>query len=255
MPCLCVLVSFKFEVDHLLDHLEGIKRRIVSGLKIYEGALGRVTVRVIKTGMGETHIDPLFFNDCSIVLSTGVCGALTDKLRTGDVVIADEVIFVPGEQLENVIAGKVQDYSLCRASLLRLKSHRFDLDGLIGAISVEEKGGGCLKVYRGRTITVTRVIGKIEEKRKLGSYFQAIACDMEDFFRAEPFVKSGLPFLCTRVVLDELSDYVPAVKGLFIQKPFKTLHLLKKLPVAKRVISILIEKVALFLLPSIPASI
>ncbi|MGQ9615748.1 MAG: phosphorylase family protein [Spirochaetota bacterium] len=249
MAYLCVLVSFKFEADRLLDRLGGIKKGSLTGLTIYDGVLGRVPIRVIKTGMGETHIDPLFFSDCSIVVSTGVCGALTDKLRTGDVVIADEVISVPGEQLENVIAGKVQDYSLCRASLLRLKSHRFDLDGLIGAIQVQETCGHFLKVYRGRTITVPRVIGKIEEKRKLGSYFQAIACDMEDFFRAEPFVKSGLPFLSARVVLDELSDYVPPVKGLFIQKPFKTFHLLKKLPVAKRAISILIEKVTLFLLP------
>jgi nucleoside phosphorylase len=239
-----VLVSLKFEADYLLDCLGGIKKRIVSGFTVYDGVFGEVPVRIIKTGMGKAHIDTSLFSSCSIVVSTGVCGALTDKLRTGDIVIAEEAVFVPMKQLEGVIHGTVQDYSLCRSTLLRIKSQKYDIDSLIELISGDELWRSGLKVYRGRTITVQRVIGKPEEKLKLGSYFQAIACNMEDFFRAAQVIKAGLPFLSARAVLDELSDHVPILRGRFLPHPLKTIPLLRKLPAAQRSISKLIEILA-----------
>jgi len=244
MHCISVLVSLKFEADYLLDCLGGIKKRIVSGLTVYDGLLKEVPVRIIKTGMGKAHIDPSLFTDCSVVVSTGVCGALTGELHTGDIVIAEETVFVPKKQLEGVIHGGVQDYSLYRSTLLRIKSQKYDIDSLIELISGDVLWRSGLKVYRGRTITVQRIIGKPEEKLKLGSYFKAIACNMEDFFRAAQVIKAGIPFLSARAVLDELSDYVPILRGRFLPRPLKTISLLRKLPVAQRSISKLIETLA-----------
>ena len=246
MHCICVLVSLKFEADYLLDCLGGIKKRIVSGFTVYDGVLGEVPVRIIKTGMGKAHIDTSLFSSCSIVVSTGVCGALNGELRTGDVVVAEEIVFIPEEQIEDLVGGTVQDYSLYRTTLLRIKNSRLDLDALIKVISEHETGKPGLRVLRGRIITVPRVIGKVEEKRKLGSYFQAIACDMEDFFRAAPLIEAGIPFVSARVVIDELSDEVPPSIGAFAYRPFKAFYLLKKLPLAKRAVAFLVEKIASF---------
>lgn len=241
MASICVLVSLKLEVDCLLDRLRAIGKRCAGRFVLYEGKLGETPVRVIRTGTGEHRIDPSLLGDCSIVVSTGVCGALTEALHTGDVVIADEVATALGKQLDIVLEGSRDGYPLSRSAVLSMKPHGLDLEKIIGTLESLE-----IRVYRGRALTVSRIIRTPEEKRRLRVHFQALACNMEDFFRAARLKKIGVPVVCARVVLDELLDDVPGVNGAFAQKQFKTPPLFKKLPLAQRSITSLVETIASF---------
>lgn len=61
---------------------------------------------------------------------------------------------------------------------------------------------GPVEVRRGKLVTVDRVAGTVEEKRRLAQ-LGADAVDMEAFEVGEQAAKRGLPFFCVRVISDD----------------------------------------------------
>lgn len=116
------------------------------------------------------------------VISFGVAGGLDPNLRTGDVVIASEVI-----------AGEKRWQA----------AHDFSRS-LLGGL--DER-----RVNRGSLVGVEQVIAAPAGKKALRSATGASACDMESHIAANYAEKTGLPFAAICVISDPANRALPAI--------------------------------------------
>ncbi len=116
------------------------------------------------------------------VISFGVAGGLDPALRTGDVVIASDVI-----------AGDERWPA----------AHDFSRS-LIGGL--DER-----RVNRGSLVGVEEVIATPAGKKALRGATGAAACDMESHIAADYAKKTDLPFAAIRVISDPATRALPAI--------------------------------------------
>lgn len=126
------------------------------------------------------------FDPASIrgVVSFGVAGGLDPRLKSGDVVVATEVV-----------AGNRR-----WMAALEFSEELLDDAGLNG-----------LRVVRGGLVGVEQVVGARAAKAALHSKTGAAAVDMESHIAAAYAHDAGLPFAALRVVSDPANRGLPAV--------------------------------------------
>jgi hopanoid-associated phosphorylase len=107
------------------------------------------------------------------LMSFGIAGGLSRKLRVGSVVVADEVITDTGSY---------------------------------PAVST---AAGPAKAHKGRIYGGTEVVASPDEKRALRDQFDAIAVDNESGPVARVAYEAGIPFVAIRVISDAVSDRLP----------------------------------------------
>lgn len=144
-----------------------------------------LSVLVVETGMGPANVGRTLdwllswpklgavAYEPSLLIFAGFAGALTDRLKVGDIVLADEIVAESGVVWRTTWPGQVADCPwnppLCR----------------------------------GRLLSVDRLIATADEKRHLALNHQAVAVDMESAIFAERCTQSGLPFACVRAISDD----------------------------------------------------
>lgn len=187
---MCVAAALKKEIDFFLDGLDGIRTTRVGSRSCYEGSLACRPLRVVRTGMGRAAEDARLYDGCSLVVSTGFCGALSPLLARGDFVVSTAVLARPD------VAQ--------RAVPIPPEAKR----------SIESAARELGAVLRfGATFTADRVIRTPEEKAALHGESGAISVDMEDFYRLQAAERLGIPCVSVRVVLDGQGDRVPSFRS------------------------------------------
>ena len=146
-----------------------------------------LTVLVMETGIGAesvaTAMDWLLAKptlegvpyEPKVILFAGFAGALTEQLHVGDVLLADEVVNAQGQSGRPTWPSELPE------------------------------GEWKPPLHRGRLLTMNRLIGTAEEKRRLGEEYRACAVDMESALFAERCTKAGVPFACLRAISDEVA--------------------------------------------------
>ena len=200
---IAVLVALKREIGPFLGLMDKVTRKRHSGCSIWEGLFSGVKVRVITTGMAtEPPIDLL--RGCSLLLSTGFCGASRGTIHTGDLVVSSSVAFGDGDLITRILNPHSSTGSFEGSGV-------FDIEvgnELLSVIREKLSLNGQV-VHVGRTVTCARVINKREEKSILGNYFDALAVDMEDYRRLRIARQLGTKMYCVRAVLDDSEDTIP----------------------------------------------
>ena len=110
-----------------------------------------------------------------VVISAGFCGALRDGYRVGDVLVATEVTDGAGACRPTTWPGELPP------------------------------GEWRPQLHRGRLLTVDRIVGPAEEKRRLGETHNADAVDMESAPLADLCRRADVPFGCVRAVSDDIA--------------------------------------------------
>jgi len=126
-------------------------------------------------------LDPSSFRG---VISFGVAGGLDPALKSGDVVVATEVLAGDGRWLAGLALN----------------------DELVARLAM-----GRRRVVRGGLAGVEQVIGARAGKAALWSETGAAAVDMESHIAAAYAEESGLPFAALRVISDPASRALPAI--------------------------------------------
>jgi adenosylhomocysteine nucleosidase len=126
--------------------------------------------RGLARALGSTGVPPF-------VLGAGFSGALDPALRTGDLILANEVVDEEGGAWETTWPDR------------------------------------CLPLRRGRILSTARLIADASEKRGLKERTGALAVDMESAALARVCRSRGVPFGCLRVILDEQSVSLSPVLG------------------------------------------
>ena len=129
--------------------------------KIFEGALGTHPCILLQTGMGSSAAEQgtaylLEHFPVSRLLVTGYCGALVAGIKTGDGILAEEILLEKnGERL-----GASETWH--QEIFQKLLSQNVSL-------------------HRGNLLQVEKPVLEPEAKKTLGEKFQAIGVDMESF--------------------------------------------------------------------------
>lgn len=163
---------------------------VVTALRLEAAPLGRhagITVRVCGVagaGIGDAVRD-LRARGCRLVVSWGMAGALSDRLRAGDLVVPERVIG-RDEAVLYTDAGARQRFA--------------------SAMSTRRPVGGTL-------VESPRIAATPSDKRCLGRRHDGVAVDMESGAVGQACAEMELPFLVVRAIVDELDDRLPGWLG------------------------------------------
>ncbi len=132
------------------------------------------------------------FPNAELAIGTGVAGALTEKLKPGDLVLADRVIARRDDAI-----GREEPVA-------------------IDAGSMREMGRMLLNAgvayTAGAILTSHRALKDGAEKRRAAEATGAVAVDMETASIAQEAAARGIPFVCLRAIIDEIDDEVVGPK-------------------------------------------
>ncbi len=211
---ICVFFSFKKEVASILEKIEGIAEEKNNSCMVYEGSFKNIEVRFVRTGMGYREIGDDLLSGCSAVISTGFCGGLSPYLKAGDIVLSQEIVYVNSKTIKSILTGGVENNIFKRNPVLQVPGSSPHVRALKTRLQKRKTGPNGIHVHVGRTVTSERVLYGSEEKNKIHNYFDAVAVDMEDFFRAAYVQRRQMPVVCARAVLDRADDAVPSIKSI-----------------------------------------
>jgi len=185
LPCqVAFIFALGIESGGLVDLLQGAETsRHKHGVERAGKLAGREVV-IVESGVGaraaaRATAEAIRFYEPRWVVSAGFAGGLTDMVRRGHIVMADEVANVSGHRLPVGL--------------------RLDAQWLAAT-----KG-----LHAGRLLTVDSIIRKPEERRRLAAAHDAIACDMETFGVTQACQEHGTRLISVRIISDAVDDELP----------------------------------------------
>ncbi len=208
------------ELESFRVRLGSASRFQADGLTFYYTSLNGQPVISVNSGIGQERSrraaeSLLRMFNIDVIISAGVAGGLKDGVRTGELIIARNVLNYP----QGTGPGKASDgYSRpCHSSLVDLSCRLARESGL---------GFHC-----GDLLTVNKVVAQPASKRRIGDATSAVAVEMEGIGVAEAAATSGTPFLALKVVCDETDDELKGDDLVYEDGSINTLnviaHLLK----------------------------
>jgi adenosylhomocysteine nucleosidase len=183
-----LVFALAIEAGELVDEMAGVVKIEGAGFTAREGGLGGKRLVLIESGVGREKAARA--SEALIrghrprwVISAGFAGGLDERLKQGDILLADAIVDESDRRL-----------------------------------SLDFKMPPTPRVHVGGLLTVDRVIHKPEEKRELGQRHQALAVDMESLAVAEVCRREKVRFLSVRVIIDEMGRALPSDIDLLVRK-------------------------------------
>ena len=193
-----IIGALENEVESIIGELKNKKTETVSGITFHTGELFDKQVVVARCGVGKVFAAicaeaMIIKYSPSLIVNTGVGGALAHGLQSADMVIADK---------------------LCQHDMDT--SFLGDPVGLISGINViyfetDKKAVNILKEsceklflrsFVGTVASGDKFIASVEQKREIVKNFSAIACEMEGAAIAQTAYVNQVPFVVIRAISD-----------------------------------------------------
>jgi adenosylhomocysteine nucleosidase len=192
---LVILIFYAFarEISAFKRRLAGRTALGIDGLRGFRGRRGATEFIGIATGLGMQRAADVTrralqsFASPDLVIATGLAGALSEELRSGDLVLADRLI------LSEARPGLAQTTIAVNPS---------DLAGFKAALSAYP-----LEFATGTILTATGILKDGAAKRAARAS-GALAVDMESAAVAAEAYRRDLRFACVRAVLDTVDEEI-----------------------------------------------
>lgn len=198
-PChVGIVFALAQEAGGLIDRLAGCLDIVAAEFKVREGGLARRRVAAIVSGpcrkaAAKATETLIAGHDPRWVISSGFAGGLTDAVGRGDIVVADEIVDVAGNNIRVDVPAELANVD--SAELIRAAAHV------------------------GRFVTVDEIVTTPAAKRALAEAHAAVAVDMESLAVAEVCRRENRRFLSIRIASDAVGDALPPeVSNLMKQK-------------------------------------
>ena len=195
-----IIGAMEEEVSLLVSSLSDCTVECVSTMKFYVGTLHKKRVAVVKCGIGKVFAaiacEAMAIKySPSLIINTGVGGAIADGLTTGDIVIADKLVqhdmdTSPIGDPKGLISGINKIYFDADVRAVELASSlakELGIDAKIGTIASGD-------VF----------VAKCELKERIRSEFSASVCEMEGAAIAHTAYVNAIPCCVIRAISDEL---------------------------------------------------
>ena len=193
-----VIGAMTEEVSELVLKLENRKTETVSGVEFNVGTLLGKNCVIAKCGIGKVFAAlcaeaMIVKYSPSLIINTGVGGAIAPGIKTADIVIAEKLC--QHDMDTSAIGDPVGLVS-------GINKIYFDADKRAVEIllSKAESLGLCAK--KGCIATADRFIAEANDKKRIAENFGASACEMEGGAIAQVAYVNGTPFAVVRAISD-----------------------------------------------------
>jgi nucleoside phosphorylase len=235
---------------------------VVTGLKSEAKLLGGLGLACVSTGgqarEARRKIDRLIEEGASGLISFGIAGALSPRLRTGDLILADMIANEIGEvwqthqpwldallpaiepirngsRLDDVPHHAAARRAEGRAGVPPLWSSDSDLpengpssvhEGSVTSAvrpgPVQGASGEGRSIRVGTILGLDRLLSSPQEKADAFARHGALAIDMESHHVARAAGERGLPFIAVRAISDQADETLPAIMATFVDAEGQT---------------------------------
>ncbi len=176
-----IVCALHIEIAPFLERCERVRKYKGDSFVFRGGRYGDIKIAVVETGTGfararratQALIDA---HTPKWILSAGFSGALDPKMKVGNIVVADVVCDVHGQEL-------VQNSNM----------------------PANPDAG----LFVGRILNTDEIVRTVEEKQRLAHEHGAIAVDMESLAVAQVAAETHTKYLAVRVISDDMSADLP----------------------------------------------
>ena len=193
-----IIGALSEEVSGLINSLLEHNSETVSGIEFHTGILEGKRVAVAKCGVGKVFAAicteaMIIKYSPSLIINSGVGGALAQVLKTADLVIADKLVqhdmdTSPIGDPKGLVSGINKIY--------------FDADARAVSIAKEAADNFGYPALVGTVATGDKFIADKEDKHCIVSDFSAVACEMEGAAVAHTAYVNNTPFIVIRAISD-----------------------------------------------------
>ncbi len=193
-----IIGALESEVESIIEKLADKSSETVSGITFYTGKLLGKTVAVARCGVGKVFAAlcaeaMIIKYSPSLIVNTGVGGALAHGLGSADMVIADKLC---QHDMDTSFLGDPVGL------ISGINVVYFETDARAVKILKEAAEKLYMRSFVGTVASGDRFIASIEDKKAIVKNFAAIACEMEGAAIAQTAYVNGTPFAVIRAISD-----------------------------------------------------
>ena len=195
-----VVVAEPAEAAELIDRLRGMVKADGDGFTVHEGELAGRHVAIVTPGPGPDAAQRgvlalLAGHRPRWIVAAGFATALADKLRVGDIVMADRLVTQADGSLPVAGAELAVDFQINPGALASLRH-----------------------LHVGRLLSVAQLPTDGEQKRLLAERYQALAADRQSAIVADVCRKERVRFLAVRAIREARESLPVEVDNLVRQR-------------------------------------
>ena len=194
-----IIGAMAVEVDRLLAEMQDARRRALSGREFHTGTLRGQEVVVVQGGVGKVNAAMcaeamiLAFAP-TLVVNTGVAGALTGRLRIGDIAVARDLV---QHDVDTSAFGDPIGM-VSTVNKIAFPCAQWAVEGLLDAVASQDQ----LRGVAVRIATGDQFISERADKRRIVDAFGADVCEMEGCAIAQVCDVNGVDCAVVRSISD-----------------------------------------------------
>ncbi len=193
-----IIGALESEVQGIIESLENKKFETVSGITFYTGEIFEKRVAVARCGVGKVFAAicaeaMIIKYSPSLIVNTGVGGALAHGLQSADMVIADKLC---QHDMDTSFLGDPLGL------ISGINVIYFETDKRAVKILQESCENLYLRCFVGTVASGDKFVASIEQKKEIVRNFSAIACEMEGAAIAQTAYVNKVPFVVIRAISD-----------------------------------------------------
>jgi adenosylhomocysteine nucleosidase len=199
-----IIGAMEEEVTNLRKSMSVVTTKNVIGLDYYVGMLegSSHSIVVVSSGIGKVNaalcaqvLVDMFAVDA--IINTGVAGAISGKLKIGDVVVSTDAMY---HDFDTTACGDEPGI------ISRMGTSFFpaDADLIDKAVQSAEELG--LNAVAGRIATGDQFISNQERKDEIRNLFSPLCCEMEGAAIAHAAYLNMIPFVIIRAISDNANE-------------------------------------------------
>ncbi len=193
-----IIGALDAEVNDIIERLCERESETLSGITFYTGELEGKRVAVAKCGVGKVFAAicaeaMIIRYSPSLIVNTGVGGALAHGLRSADMVIADKLC--QHDMNTSFLGDPV-------GLISGINVIYFETDKKAVKILKESAEKLYMRCFVGTVASGDTFVASQEEKRTIVENFSAIACEMEGAAIAQAAFVNNTPFVVIRAISD-----------------------------------------------------
>ena len=195
-----IIGAMEKEVATLLSRLEGRAAREICGITYHTGTLEGQEVVVARAGIGKVNAalcaqTMILSFSPTLILNTGVAGALAPDLNVGDCIVA--TCYVQHDMDTTAFGDPAGLLSVGGRELVELPADEAAAARLLAA--AQQVG---LRARYGKLASGDQFISRQEQKELISHLFAADGCEMEGAAIAHAACAAGVPVCSLRVLSD-----------------------------------------------------
>ncbi len=197
-----IIGAMDIELNGLVSMLKGYSSECVGGIEFHTGVIYGKKIAIAKCGIGKvfaaiTAEAMIIKYSPSLIVNTGVGGAISPGLQTGDIVVADKLL---QHDMDTSAIGDP------KGLVSGINKIYFDADKRAVNILLKSAEKLGLKAKCGTVATGDKFIANSAEKQRIAEEFSASVCEMEGCAIAHTAYVNDVPVAVVRAISDSADE-------------------------------------------------